>query len=248
MSNVSITKSENLVRESEYPYNILYCVYEAKTDEAKHMIYNIFSDADYLLLERLNLILKNFHFRDAEIFTQHFKYNKKFRELADIYKISRSRAQQIVANIIEHIRKKYRNCLINEQSVYDLFMKLNPKLETAKDLVQFSNKSLIYELERRRLDSGSTKLGFTLLEDLEFSIRTFNCLIRYIKRQKGWEYEVTLRDLLTISDYEYTHEIRNLGPKSYNEIKDKMKELGFEMVYERDDPKAAYFKLVNFIE
>jgi DNA-directed RNA polymerase subunit alpha len=65
------------------------------------------------------------------------------------------------------------------------------------------------------------------IDDLDFSVRTYNCL----KRQ-GIE---TLDELKNYTEDELMN-IRNFGSKSYDEVKDKLNEYGFEL---RPSPSSA---------
>jgi DNA-directed RNA polymerase subunit alpha len=65
------------------------------------------------------------------------------------------------------------------------------------------------------------------IDDLDFSVRTYNCL----KRQ-GIE---SLDELKNYTEDELMN-IRNFGQKSFDEVKDKLQEYGFEL---RPSPAAA---------
>lgn len=65
------------------------------------------------------------------------------------------------------------------------------------------------------------------VDDLDFSVRTYNCL----KRQ-GIE---TLDELRNYTEEELMN-IRNFGQKSYDEVRDKLKEYGFDL---RPSPASA---------
>lgn len=69
-------------------------------------------------------------------------------------------------------------------------------------------------------DSGDARARDIKIDDLDFSVRTYNCL----KRQ-GIE---TLEELRNYSADELMN-IRNFGSKSYDEVVDKLKEYGFEI-------------------
>ena len=73
-----------------------------------------------------------------------------------------------------------------------------------------------------------TNYDDTLIEELDFSVRTYNCLKRYGV--------TTLKELKTISDDELS-KIRNLGRKGVEEIQDKLLECSMEeyIPLERDD-------------
>jgi DNA-directed RNA polymerase subunit alpha len=69
-------------------------------------------------------------------------------------------------------------------------------------------------------DSGDARARDIKIDDLDFSVRTYNCL----KRQ-GIE---TLDELRNYSAEELMN-IRNFGSKSYDEVIDKLKEYGYEI-------------------
>ena len=69
-------------------------------------------------------------------------------------------------------------------------------------------------------DAGSGRARDIKIDDLDFSVRTYNCL----KRQ-GIE---TLDELRNYTDQELMN-IRNFGQKSFDEVHEKLAEYGFEM-------------------
>ena len=68
-------------------------------------------------------------------------------------------------------------------------------------------------------DSKSKELE-TLIEDLDFSVRTFNCLKRANIK--------TLKDLVDKKQSDFM-KIRNLGKKSLKEVLDKIKDMGLSL-------------------
>lgn len=70
-------------------------------------------------------------------------------------------------------------------------------------------------------ESRTEEAGFTLLDELELSVRSYNCL-----RRAGIN---TIEELRRLSDEDY-HHIRNLSSRSIEEIKQKLYE--FEMLTE----------------
>ena len=68
-----------------------------------------------------------------------------------------------------------------------------------------------------------TKALETSIEDLDFSVRAYNCL-----KRAGIH---TLQDLVNKSENDMM-KIRNLGKKSLKEVLDKIKDLGLDL---RDD-------------
>lgn len=71
-----------------------------------------------------------------------------------------------------------------------------------------------YEFDRDSANSADTS-GFTVIDDLELSVRAYNCL-----KRAGINY---IEELQSLSDEDYSH-IRNLGRRSIQEIKQKLSE------------------------
>ena len=84
-------------------------------------------------------------------------------------------------------------------------------LETdAKDIVNIKEKT----------EDSKTKALETIIDDLDFSVRAYNCLKRANIH--------TLQDLVSKDESEIM-KIRNLGKKSLKEVLDKIKELGLDL-------------------
>ena len=66
-----------------------------------------------------------------------------------------------------------------------------------------------------------TEILETKLEDLDLSIRAYNCL-----KRAGCE---TVRDILNRGGEEYLLQVRNLGRKSTDEVLEKLKSLGVDL-------------------
>ena len=73
-------------------------------------------------------------------------------------------------------------------------------------------------------ESGGEKLLEMTIEDLDLSVRSFNCL-------KRAQYN-TVGDLITKSE-EDMMKVRNLGKKSLEEVVEKLRSLGLDL--RRDD-------------
>ena len=77
---------------------------------------------------------------------------------------------------------------------------------------------------KQNVDDSKTKALEMSIDELEFSVRAYNCLKRANIN--------TLQDLTQKSENEMM-KIRNLGKKSLKEVIDKVKELGFS--FRNDD-------------
>ncbi len=75
-------------------------------------------------------------------------------------------------------------------------------------------------------DKGKEKILEMTIEDLELSVRSFNCL-----KRAGIN---TVNDLIAKSEEEMM-KVRNLGKKSFDEVKEKLKSLGYDLSSEENE-------------
>ena len=74
-------------------------------------------------------------------------------------------------------------------------------------------------------DKGKEKILEMTIEDLDLSVRSFNCL-----KRAGIN---TVDDLINKSEEEMM-KVRNLGKKSFDEVKEKLQQLGFNLSSEEE--------------
>ena len=86
-------------------------------------------------------------------------------------------------------------------------------------LVDLANINDLTGLMVEKTEDSKSKELETLIEDLDFSVRTFNCLKRANIK--------TLKDLVDKKQSDFT-KIRNLGKKSLKEVIDKIKDMGLK--------------------
>ena len=99
---------------------------------------------------------------------------------------------------------------------------LNEHLELFIDLSEFAKTMSI--MSQKEL-SMKDKLLETAIEDLEFSVRSYNCL-----KRAGIH---TVADIVNKSEQDMI-KVRNLGKKSLEEVVNKIKELGLEFKNKED--------------
>lgn len=75
-------------------------------------------------------------------------------------------------------------------------------------------------------DKGKEKILEMTIEELELSVRSFNCL-----KRAGIN---TVNDLIAKSEEEMM-KVRNLGKKSFDEVKEKLKSLGYDLSSEENE-------------
>lgn len=97
--------------------------------------------------------------------------------------------------------------------------------EHLKQFVDLSDEGSIAEVLVEKDDKGKEKALEMTLEEMDLSVRSFNCL-----KRAGIN---TVADLAGKS-VEELMKVRNLGKKSFDEVRDKLRELGFELTSEED--------------
>jgi DNA-directed RNA polymerase subunit alpha len=97
--------------------------------------------------------------------------------------------------------------------------------EHLKLFIDLSEEAGLTEVLVERDDKGKEKILEMTIEDLDLSVRSFNCL-----KRAGIN---TVDDLINKSEEEMM-KVRNLGKKSFDEVKEKLQSLGFELASEED--------------
>ena len=91
--------------------------------------------------------------------------------------------------------------------------------------INLSEETLTTEIMVEKDDKGKEKILEMTIEELDLSVRSFNCL-----KRAGIN---TVNDLIEKSEEEMM-KVRNLGKKSFDEVKEKLNSLGFEMIKEEE--------------
>ncbi|MGN1107427.1 MAG: DNA-directed RNA polymerase subunit alpha [Huintestinicola sp.] len=101
----------------------------------------------------------------------------------------------------------------------------NLLIEHLKSFSNLSDESAITELIVAPDDKGKEKILEMTIEELDLSVRSFNCL-----KRAGIN---TVEDLISKSEEEMM-KVRNLGKKSFDEVKEKLQSLGFDLNSEEE--------------
>ena len=92
--------------------------------------------------------------------------------------------------------------------------------------VELSDEAIQPELMADKSESGKDKLLEMTLDDLDLSVRSFNCLKRANIN--------TVDDLINKSQGDMM-KVRNLGKKSFEEVRAKLQSLGFDLASDDDN-------------
>ena len=97
--------------------------------------------------------------------------------------------------------------------------------EHLKLFIDLSEDASIAEVLVEQDDKGKEKILEMTIEELDLSVRSFNCL-----KRAGIN---TVDDLINKSEEEMM-KVRNLGKKSFDEVKEKLQSLGFDLSSEEE--------------
>ena len=97
--------------------------------------------------------------------------------------------------------------------------------EHLKSFIDLSESAQDAEVMAKPKDDEKGKVLEMSIDDLELSVRSFNCL-----KRAGIN---TVEDLISKSEEEMM-KVRNLGKKSFDEVKEKLHSLGFDLSSEEE--------------
>lgn len=97
--------------------------------------------------------------------------------------------------------------------------------EHLKLFIDLSEEAGLAEVLVEKDEKGKEKILEMTIEDLDLSVRSFNCL-----KRAGIN---TVDDLINKSEEEVM-KVRNLGKKSFDEVKEKLQSLGFDLSSEEE--------------
>lgn len=210
--------------ELEFPYNII----ETLGFDTESVIENFEN--------KLNVLVdKSLTEREKFVIFLRYKHNKTLLEIGKDLDVTKERVRQIEAKAIRKLRKypffftygKFKH----EELFKDLkeeYIKLNKEkweIESAFNFLQ--EKNII--ANNQFIEQPEEKISlFTRIENLDFTVRTYRCLLRANLK--------TINDIIRKKEDEILR-IRNLGVKSYKEIITKLHSYGFSLKGEENDAK-----------
>ena len=97
--------------------------------------------------------------------------------------------------------------------------------EHLKLFIDLSDEAGIAEVLVEKDEKGKEKILEMTIEDLDLSVRSFNCL-----KRAG----INTVDALINKSEEEMMKVRNLGKKSFDEVKEKLQSLGFDLSSEEE--------------
>jgi hypothetical protein len=208
-----------------YPFNLIALVLDLPSEElAKTGYVNVDSDVQReLAVMWVNDIIKTCQIaKRFDIVEMRYQQHMGLVAIGEKYHITRNRVREILAKFIRQMRHPTRsrklrfvtNVLFNTRGEVN-FADIISKYER-----EMTEKEIVRDLAEK---NGNVKLDDITIEELDFSVRTFNCL----KRSGINNVEELVDAITTKTEIGFLCDIRNIGKKSYGEIKDKLISKGF---------------------
>ena len=186
-------RTRNQYRIGEYPYNLLSTIVNESVWETN--LPNEFTD-DHL--DGLEYAITQLDIRERAIIKQRYMEKKTFSQIALLFNITGNRVSQIERNAL---RKLY-----------------SPKLLKYYKYGLIGYKQKLIEFDKAENNrSNEEKIMNKSIQDIDFSIRTLNNLIRA-------NYE-TIGDLAALTEYEIL-KIKNMGKKQLAEVAKRLNDIG----------------------
>lgn len=213
---------------TDYPYNLINALEFDVASVIEHFE------------ERLKKVIeKHIAPREEIVLNNTYIHHKTLEEIGKEYGITRERVRQILIKSLRKIKVHKKYFEIGELAYPEIYEKeqRDKYIEEIKSKWTYeSAKEYIAEYE----GTDEYKKQFLLdtpIEDLDFSVRTYNCLKRVYRRDYATGLRIydninTLGDLIECEDV-YLMKIRNLGKKSLKEIVDKVHSYGFKLKGEK---------------
>ena len=229
-----VTNIEDFTLEQDvtgrYPYNLAYAVFlpswERKSEEqiyeAKQKVYRVYIPA---LIEAMNDLTD----REQKVLELRYKHYLTLEQCGYHFNVTRERIRQVEAKALRKLRSPYRSkhwildTMDKAREAQEKLSQLELENIRLKNYIEshLTNSKIPWDNERKE-DSVSD----ISIDNLELSVRSFNCLKRAGIDTLGDLSEYTLEKLL---------KVRNLGRKSMEEVITKAKEYGIEIKSENEN-------------
>ena len=194
MANLNIKpKNRRKFLKEEYPYNLIATIIDESVWEL-----NLPTEMTEDHLAGLEYAISQLDEREQAIIRMRYKQRQTFTEIGEHFNISVNRASQVE-------RKALRKLYHPKNLKYYKYGLEGHKVRQAE----------FEEAERKR--AYTDKVMETTIYDLDFSVRTFNNLIR-AKCEK-------VSDLVALSEEDILN-LKNMGKKQFAEVALKLKALG----------------------
>lgn len=204
----------NEVYYAPYPYNLIDCIYDEPVDE-------ILNDDQ---LAGFDQALGTLRPRERRALELYFEEEKTLKEIGKEFGVTQERIRQIVSQAIRKMRSPIRVKLIRngpkmqelqrlEQIEAEIAARKERINERLAELEQLENQA---NDKMEDLRQRTTKTLIDRIDDLDLSVRSYNCL-----RRANCD---TITQVIDLFENGKIFGVRNLGKKSIAEIIDRISE------------------------
>lgn len=173
---------------------------------------------DNIYIKGFYITLLEFDAREKEILELRYKYKKTFEQIAEMFNVTRERIRQIERKAIRKLKHKEYNFI--GISLVDHAKAIREYDSRIDELYRFISTAKIC-VTQEEADKVKVKDSLiTPIEEMDFSVRAYNCLKRAGIHTLSDLSKKTTGDIL---------KIRNLGRKSVEEIITKAKKYGINI-------------------
>jgi hypothetical protein len=208
-----------------YPFNLIVGVLGLTSEElAKTGYVNVDSDVQRELATMwVNEVIKTCQIaKRFDIVEMRYNQHMGLVAIGEKYHITRIRVREILAKFLRQMRHPTRTKKLHviTDTLFNTRGEVNFADIISKYEREMTEKEIVHDLAAK---NGNVKLDDITIEELNFSVRTFNCL-----KRAGINNVAELVDAITNkTEVEFLCDIRNLGKKSYADIKNKLISEGF---------------------
>jgi DNA-binding CsgD family transcriptional regulator len=182
-------------------------------------------DIEQVYIPGIQIVLDTLTERERKVIACRYVERLTYDEVAKLNGVHRERIRQIEAKALRKLRHPTKLVLYTAvprselTALWGKYDKLLRGYERLKEAYAVVRQKEPDETEISAVLDGKTLLS-TKLEELDFSVRTFNCLRRAGKNTLGEIADMTMDELLRV---------RNLGRKSAQEVINRLAERGLTL-------------------
>ena len=196
-----------------YPYNLLVAILGSE------------SEAEAASIPGLRQALTTLSERESDVLHRRYFDKQTLREVGQVFGVTQERVRQVEAKAIRKLRHPSRVYMMKTVSACELQKEReeHQKLRREHELLCKAFEVIAQKPAEPGVVVPMAELAVAMqtpIEDLDFSIRTHNCLRRAGKNSLG--------DVARMTEHEL-HNVRNLGRKSAEEVVKKLSEYGLEL-------------------
>ena len=230
---------KNIDIDIEYPMNLIYCIFGYKNEIAINdakSIKEVEANIEYILDNLMEA-------KEANILRMRFRGKLSLGEIAKGFGVTRERIRMIENKALRKMRHPMRAKAIFSpfklsQEIKEKTDVLTLKKNELSDLITESMnhiKILSDALNNIGIEvktNVKTEISYSLpLDEVGFSVRTYNCL-----KRGGYN---TIKDICNATESDVM-QVRNLGRRSFQEIRDKL--LSYGLSFKSDNEKDNYIE------